>query len=131
MSDKKITFDLPKEGYAGKASVRDFTWNLDEPIDLGGTNTGPTPMESALAALGGCIAITLRMYAQRKEWDTGEINVELYSTENENREKEIHKKITFGNAANLSEDQIKRLNVISTKCPVSKLIQQATPVILD
>ena len=129
MSENKITFKLPEEGFTGTAKARDFSWILDEPEDLGGENQGPTPSEAVYGALAGCVAITLRMYAQRKKWETGEIDVEVYAVENEHRQKEIHQKVTYGNAANLSEDQIKRLDVIATKCPVSKLLQQATPVI--
>jgi len=102
---------------------------LDEPVSAGGANKGPMPTEAVYGALAGCVAITLRMYAKRKEWDTGEINVEIYGKENEHRQMEIHKKLSFGNEANLTEEQIRRLHVIATKCPVSKLLSQATPVI--
>lgn len=129
MSEEKITFELPEKGYAGVAKARDFSWNMDEPADKGGTDTGPTPMETLYGALAACVAITLRMYAARKEWETGEIKVEVYAAENEHRQKEIFQKVTYANAANLTEEQIKRLNLIATKCPVSKTLQQATPVI--
>ncbi|MDG4946135.1 OsmC family protein [Weeksellaceae bacterium KMM 9713] len=129
MSDERISFELPEGGFAGVAQTRGFSWNIDEPEDKGGTNTAPTPMETLYGALAACVAITVRMYAERKEWETGEIKVEVYAEENENRQKEIFQKVTYGNAANLTEEQIKRLDLIATKCPVSKTLQQATPVI--
>lgn len=129
MSEESVTFELPEKGYAGVAKARDFSWNMDEPADKGGTDTGPTPMETLYGALAACVAITLRMYAARKEWETGEIKVEVYAAENEHRQKEIYQKVTYANAANLTEEQMKRLDLIATKCPVSKTLQQATPVI--
>lgn len=130
MSENIVKFHLPSEGLTGTARARDFSWTLDEPEDLGGANQGPMPTEAVYGALGGCIAITLRLYAQRKEWDLGEIDVEIVAVENEHRQKEIHKKINFGNK-DLTDDQLKRLFQIASKCPVSKLLQQATPVILN
>ena len=42
-------------------------WRGDEPEDLGGANTGPAPEQQLLASLGTCTAVTLMMYAQRKQ----------------------------------------------------------------
>ncbi len=95
----------------------------DEPLSLEGTDLGPTPHELLLMSLGSCIAITLRMYANRKEWPLEEVKIEL-SQEKVIKEKEtihlIKKRIEF--IGDLDEKQQKRLLGVSEKCPVHKTL---------
>lgn len=55
-----------REGYRHRIRAGAHELLVDEPVELGGTDTGPNPYDLLLAALGSCTAITLRMYADRK-----------------------------------------------------------------
>ena len=105
---------------------------IDEPTEMGGRNLGASPMETLLGALASCSAITMRMYAERKEWDLGEIEVEVEFKEvlTENGVKpRIHKSFLFEHAP--TEKQLIRLNRIAEKCPVSKLLAQEVQMKID
>jgi putative redox protein len=89
----------------------------DEPPALQGQNSGPTPTQIVLMALGGCTAITVRMYAARKEWTIDRIAVRLrWAPEFTNIERHIEID------GPLDEDQRSRLLQIAEKCPVHKIL---------
>lgn len=71
-----ISADLTA-GYRVEVTNGRHTWAADEPVDLGGTDTGPNPYEMMLGALAACTCITLSMYATRKEMALESISVKF------------------------------------------------------
>tara|TARA_R110001592_G_scaffold359340_1_gene665566 strand:- start:3291 stop:3686 length:396 start_codon:yes stop_codon:yes gene_type:complete len=92
----------------------------DEPSEVGGNDEAPTPMELLMSALAACTAITIKMYAQRKEWKFDSIEVIVKYSEDD-AEEGFKKSIQFS-GHQFTDDQFKRLLMISEKCPVNKLI---------
>jgi putative redox protein len=109
-------------GYKVSFSSRDHTWMADEPIELGGGDHGPKPTELLLSALAGCKAITVKMYAKRKEWKLDSVNIDLEIIE-VGQPTKVSKKISF--EGDLNEDQINRLIDISGRCPVVKMLSDS------
>ncbi|MFT5516552.1 MAG: putative OsmC-like protein [Rhodothermales bacterium] len=75
--ENKVRVEIGRENYRTAISARTHSLVADEPTGLGGSDTGPTPYEFLGAALGSCTAITLRMYADRKEWPLEAVRVEV------------------------------------------------------
>ena len=98
----------------------------DEPVHAGGQDAGPAPYDYLLAGLGACTAITLRMYAEKKGWDLGELRVELTLLKNHEGETRIDR--VLHSSAALSDEQWNRLLEVAAKTPVTKTIQTGAPI---
>ncbi len=107
--------------YANDVYTENHHFVLDEPKSVGGQDLGPRPTELLLAALGGCISITLRMYAEHKELPLEHIEVRLKRlvAEPQQPPKII---IAIDVTGDLDAAHLKRLQAISKRCPVHKLI---------
>jgi putative redox protein len=64
-------------GFAQEISARSHRLIADEPVSDDGTDTGPTPYELLLAALGSCASMTVALYARRKGWSLEAVTVRL------------------------------------------------------
>jgi putative redox protein len=93
---------------------------LDEPVESGGTDTGPRPTQLLAASLAACTAITVEMYADRKGWDVGKIEVDVdYAYDGP-----VPSAFTVGVRLplTLSDEQRQRLLTIAEHCPVHKVL---------
>lgn len=117
-----VTAILKKTPY--RVEIKTHSGNTilaDEPLEKGGQNAGPYPHELLASALSSCILITLRMYADRKGWDIGD--VEISTTLEWNREENktaIFSTVQF--SGQLNQDQRTRLIKIAESCPIHKII---------
>jgi len=92
----------------------------DQPEQLGGDGSGPSPHELFPAALAACVSTTLVMYARTKGWELGEVVVEVdYDHRSTPRRFEIA--IQLG--GDLSEAQLRRLEKVARSCPLRRSIE--------
>jgi putative redox protein len=113
-------------GYAQTISAGKHQLTADEAEASGGTGTGPAPYALLLSALGACTSITLRMYADRKGWTLGTIEVGLRMLKSKAGGERIERQIRFGAA--LTEEQKTRLAEIADKTPVTRSITAGVPI---
>ena len=116
---------LTNKNYVAESKIRNHFVVTDVPVSDGGEDTAPTPVEYLLTAIGGCVAITLRMYAARRSWDVGEITVNVFQLKDE-QGSYITEEISFEN--DITEDQRKRLLVFAGKCPVARMVKGETRI---
>ena len=119
-----------REGFAHDVEIEGrHALRVDEPTTVGGTDSGPSPTRLVAAGLAGCTAITIEMYAKRKGWEVGKVEVDVDVTYEEFSP--LSFTVTLRLPAELSDEQRARLLVVARKCPVHKLLVGETPVVVS
>jgi uncharacterized OsmC-like protein len=118
-------------GFAQMITTGGHRLFADEPVAAGGMDTGPSPYDLLLAALGACTSMTISLYARRKQWPLEAVTVKLthrkvHAADCEDCEKKdglldhIDRRVELEGA--LTEEQRARLLEIANKCPVHKTL---------
>lgn len=118
-------------GLRTEVTANGYALVADEPVAFGGTDTGPTPYDYLLAALGSCTAMTVRMYADHKGWPLESVLVrmkhgKIHAKDCEECETENGRvdriELELELEGPLEEQQRQRLVEVSEKCPVHRTL---------
>ena len=123
-SHRSVTAVLDGAPYATRITTRGREMIADEPTDHGGTDQGLRPHELLLSALASCTAITMRMYADRKQWAVSSIGVTVSMERTQNGaqiDTKIHMEIDL--PADLPLEQRERMAQIARACPVHRTLE--------
>ena len=108
-------------GFTHTLTLGDHQVTIDEPREVGGDDEGPCPEQLLAASLASCTAITIEMYAQRKGWDIGPVEVDAQFSPAE-RGCPTRFELVLRLPAHLSEEQVTSLRVIAAKCPIHRTL---------
>lgn len=111
--------------YAVTATAGRHTLTLDEPLSRGGQDAGPSPYEALLASLGACSAITLRMYAERKQLTIRSLSIDV-SFHREADRGVIQRVVHLD--ADLTPEQRARFADIVERTPVTLTLKSGTEI---
>ena len=132
-----VTATIGPAGFRTDVSAGRHSMIADEPVAVGGTDIGPTPYDFLLASLAGCTLITLRMYADRKQWPLEGAKIQLRSGRSHELdcEKCENEKVGIGHIQRkleltgpLTDDQRYRLVSIADRCPIKQTLAQGIHV---
>ncbi|HVG24314.1 MAG TPA: OsmC family protein [Thermoanaerobaculia bacterium] len=132
-----ITAHVGPSGFRADITAGLHTIIADEPVALGGTGLGATPYELLLSALGACMAMTLRMYADRKGWPLESARVHLRTAAAHEKDCEsceteevgiprVARRIDL--VGPLTDEQRKRLLQIADRCPVKQTFEKGIKI---
>ena len=119
-------------GFAQEVVAGKHRFAADEPASSGGTDTGPTPYDLLLAALGSCTSMTTSIYARRKGWPLESVTVRLRHSrihavdcaDCETKEEKLDQiDVVIELTGALTEEQRRRMVEIAERCPVHRTLQ--------
>ena len=138
--DNQVVARLEGAGFRTEMLANGFSLVADEPVSLGGTNTGPNPYDFLGAGLAACTAMTLRMYADHKKWPLEAVEVRLthkkvhakdceHCEQTDGKIDVIERELTlFGP---LDEAQRQRIKQIADRCPVHRTLESKVEIFTE
>jgi putative redox protein len=112
--------------YAVTIDAGHHTIGADEPKALGGGDTAPGPFDLVMSGLGACTAITLRMYAERKQWPLRAVNVDLKIIRDDSSFS-VQRSVTLD--GDLNEEQRARIAEIAERTPVTLALKSGMTIV--
>ena len=126
----EVLVSIGEESYTTTISYDDLEILADEPIELGGQNKGLAPSQLLLSSVGACKAITMRMYANRKNWKVDKIDIKVSSeVQKSEQQQTTFIKCNIFIEGDLDEEQKRRIYAIGEKCPVHKMLMN--PIVIE
>jgi len=130
--------NIIEDNFTTSIQTKNHSFIADEPASIGGSDFGPSPYEYLNAGLAACTVMTLKLYAERKQWDLQEVFVYISHSRKHSDDLQVEvekpkyldhisKKLKF--VGNLDATQKERLKEIASRCPVHKTI--ASEVIFE
>jgi putative redox protein len=118
---KAIARRTARNAFSHRIDIRGHQLIADEPTEHGGEDDGPSPQELLAASLASCTAVTMEMYAKRKGWDLGPVEVRCeYSPAD--RGCMTNFKLVIRLPSDCPQEQIDKLRIIAAKCPVHRTL---------
>ena len=128
----EVLVEAAAAGLATRVQAGPHLLQADEPVSVGGTDSGPNPYDLLLGGLGACKSMTMRMYADRKGWPLESTRVLLRHSrihaedgrDSETRQGRIDRiAVEIGIGGELDDDQRRRLLEISERSPVHRTLE--------
>ncbi|MGE8721155.1 OsmC family protein [Leptospira terpstrae] len=118
--EDKVVVSTAKTKYETKIKVGKHSLIADEPAEKEGTDLGPMPTELLASSLGACTSITVRMYADKKEYPLDSVEVHVTIDKRSPEDHKFSRELFL--SGNLSPEQRERLLTVANACPVHKIL---------
>ncbi|MBS0518195.1 MAG: OsmC family protein [Proteobacteria bacterium] len=121
----RATASIGTTDYATSITTGHHRLTVDEGPELGGKDTGPAPYDLLVASLGACTVITLRMYAERKNWPVEAVHADVHFVRDGDVQR-IDRVLRI--EGTVDEAQKKRMADIAERTPVTLTLKRGLEI---